>query len=207
MHDATELSCREFAAVLASSEPTPGGGGAAALVGALAASLSAMVTALTIGRKKYADVEGEMLALQKTCGDLRLTLLDLVKGDAEGFAPLAAAYGIPKDDPTRAETLENATLTACEAPLAMMEACCKVIECAEIAAEKGTKMATSDAACSASLAVGALQSASLNIYINTKSLQDRAAAEALNAKANAMLETYVPRGQAVFAAVRAGYLG
>ena len=206
MEDTTLLSCRDFADVLASDAPTPGGGGAAALAGALAAALAGMVTSLTLGRKKYAAVEAEMAALQSRCAALRERLLDLVRGDAECFAPLAAAYAIPKDDPARAETLEKATLTACDAPLAIMRACAEAVECAELAAEKGSKMAVSDAACAAALAVGALKSASLNVYINTRTLRDREAAARLNAEADGLLTTCVPRGEAVFAAVRAGFL-
>ena len=97
--DYTTKSCREFVTVLASSEPAPGGGGASALVAALGTALGNMVGALTVGKKKYADVEEEIKALMKKCDDLQTQLLDQVPADAEGFVPLAKAYGIPKDDP------------------------------------------------------------------------------------------------------------
>ena len=111
--DMTTKSCREFVTVLASNEPAPGGGGASALVAALGTALGNMVGSLTVGKKKYADVEEEIKALMKECDDLQTQLLDQVPADAEGFVPLAKAYGIPKDDPTRAETLEKATIIAC----------------------------------------------------------------------------------------------
>lgn len=107
--DMTTKSCREFVTVLASNEPAPGGGGASALVAALGTALGNMVGALTVGKKKYADVEEEIKALMKKCDDLQTQLLDQVPADAEGFVPLAKAYGIPKDDPSRPEILEQAT--------------------------------------------------------------------------------------------------
>ena len=114
--DDTMKSCREFVAVLASSAPAPGGGGAAALAAALGTALGNMVAALTVGKKNYADVEEELRGLMTRCEQLQNELLDQVAADKEGFLPLARAYGIPKDDPARAEVLEAATLTACAAP-------------------------------------------------------------------------------------------
>ena len=99
--DYTTRSCREFVTVLASSEPAPGGGGASALVAALGTALGNMVGSLTVGKKKYADVEAEIIALKEKCDKLQTELLDQVPADAEGFIPLSKAYGIPKDDPSR----------------------------------------------------------------------------------------------------------
>lgn len=203
--DDTLKSCREFTEVLSSSAPTPGGGGAAAVMGAIGVSLSAMVANLTIGKKKYADVEEEMKALEQIYQDLRVKLLDCAQKDAEGFAPLAAAYGIPKDDPNRETTLEQATMTALQAPLEIMELCCKGIEAAAVMAEKGSRLAVSDAGCAAACCRGALESASLNVFINTASLNDRAAAEELNEKAETMLKTYCPMAETVFESVRKNF--
>ena len=99
--DFTQNTCRDFVEVLASSAPVPGGGGAAALVGAIGTALGNMVGSLTVGKKKYADVEDEIIALKHKCDGLQKALLDQVPADAEGFEPLAKAYGIPKDDPNR----------------------------------------------------------------------------------------------------------
>lgn len=104
--DDTMKSCREFVAVLASSAPAPGGGGAAALAAALGTALGNMVAALTVGKKNYADVEEALRGLMTRCEQLQAELLDQVAADKEGFLPLARAYGIPKDDPARAEVLE-----------------------------------------------------------------------------------------------------
>ena len=203
--DFTKRSCREFVGALASSAPVPGGGGAAALVGAVGTALGNMVGALTVGKKKYAGVEDEIAALMVRCDDLQARLLDQVAADAEGFEPLARAYGIPKDDPNRDAALEEATLRACEAPMRIMALCCEAIEAVAVFAEKGSRIAVSDAGCAAACLRAALQSASLNVFINTKSMRDRDAAADINARAGAMLERYAPMADDVFARVRANF--
>ncbi len=205
MEDMTTKSCRVFVAELASDAPTPGGGGAAALVGALGTALANMVGALTVGKKKYADVEAEIRTLMARCDALQTELLDQVPADAEGFLPLARAYGIPKDDPNRAETLEQATVKACEVPVHIMELCCQSLEIVQAMAEKGSRLAVSDAGCAAVLAKAGLQAASLNVFINTKSLRDRNLAEAMNEKCLAMLDTYGKLADGIFETVKAGF--
>lgn len=200
--DSTQTTCREFAAALASSAPAPGGGGAAALVGAIGTALGNMVGALTVGKKKYADVEAEIVALRKRCDALQGELLDQVAADAEAFEPLARAYSIPKDDPARGALLEAATLKACEPPMRIMELCGEAIEAVAAFARKGSRLAVSDAGCGAAILKAALQSASLNVFINTRTLKDRTRADALNAKANALLDRYCALADEVFVAVR-----
>lgn len=202
--DFTKKTCREFVDALASSAPAPGGGGAAALAGALGTALGNMVGSLTVGKKKYADVEAEIVELKAKCDALQAALLDMVAEDARCFEPLAAAYGIPKDDPNRAAVMEDALKTACSSPMRIMELCCQAIEAIAVFAEKGSRIAVSDAGCGAALCKAALQSASLNVFINTKAMADRDAANALNDRANALLEKYVPAADSIFAAVRAG---
>lgn len=203
--DMTNESCRKFVEVLASSAPTPGGGGAAALVGAVGTALGNMVGSLTVGKKKYADVEAEILDLKAKCDALQTELLDLVKKDAEGFEPLAKAYGIPKDDPNRGEILEKATVEACKVPMEIMEKCCEALDYIKIFAEKGSRLAVSDAGCGAVCCKAALQAASLNVFINTKSLKDRTVAEELNRQANVMLSKYCALAEEIFADVRANF--
>ena len=123
--DMTLESCRKFVEVLASDAPAPGGGGAAALVGAIGTALGNMVGSLTVGKKKYADVQEEILDLKAKCDALQTELLDQVEADDKGFVPLAKAYGIPKDDPNRDAILEEATVTACAVPMHIMELCCQ----------------------------------------------------------------------------------
>ena len=170
------MDYRAFTEALASNAPTPGGGGAAALVGAVGAALGHMVGALTVGKKKYAAVEAELTACMERIDALRLRLLELVQRDADCFAPLVRAYGMAKDDPKRDETLELETLRAAQPPLEMMRAC-----------------------------RDALESAALNVVINTKTLRDRAAADALNAQAEALLQTGVPLAERIYAAVRTNF--
>ena len=198
-------SCRKFVEVLASDAPAPGGGGAAALVGAIGTALGNMVGSLTVGKKKYADVEAEIIALQGKCSALQKELLDQVEADEKGFVPLARAYGIPKDDPARAETLEKATVTACQVPVRIMELCCEAMEAIAVFAAKGSRLAVSDAGCAAVCVKAALQAASLNVFINTKTLKDRALAEEMNARCLGMLETYGAMADGIFETVKAGF--
>lgn len=203
--DFTQKSCREFVEVLASNAPVPGGGGAAALVGAIGTALGNMVGSLTVGKKKYADVEAEIIALKEKCDGLQKDLLDQVPADAVGFEPLAKAYGIPKDDPNRDKILEDATIVACAVPMKIMELCCEAIEAIAVFAAKGSRLAVSDAGCGAVCCKAALQSASLNVFINTKSLKNREVAEKMNAKANGMLDKYCAMADEIFAGVRANF--
>jgi formiminotetrahydrofolate cyclodeaminase len=200
--DFTQNSCREFVEVLASNAPVPGGGGAAALVGAIGTALGNMVGSLTVGKKKYADVETEIIALKAKCDGLQKDLLDQVPADAEGFEPLAKAYGIPKDDPNRDKVLEEATIVACAVPMKIMELCCEAIDAISVFAAKGSRLAVSDAGCGAVCCKAALQSASLNVFINTKSLKNRELAEQMNAKANGMLDKYCALADEIFEGVR-----
>ncbi len=203
--DMTLASCREFVTVLASDAPAPGGGGAAALVGAIGTALGNMVGSLTVGKKKYAAVEAEIIALKAKCDDLQKQLLDQVEADEVNFLPLAKAYGIPKDDPNRDKVMEEATIIACSTPMHIMELCCEAIEAIAVFAEKGSRLAVSDAGCGAVCCKAALQAASLNVFINTKSLKNREVAEEMNAKANGMLDKYCAMADDIFASVRANF--
>lgn len=203
--DMTLATCREFVKVLASDAPAPGGGGAAALVGAIGTALGNMVGSLTVGKKKYADVQDEIIALKAKCDDLQKQLLDQVEADEVNFLPLAKAYGIPKDDPTRDKVMEEATIIACSTPMKIMELCCEAIEAIKVFAEKGSRLAVSDAGCGAVCCKAALQSASLNVFINTKSLKNRPIAEEMNKKANDMLDKYCAMADAIFTNVRANF--
>ena len=192
--DMTMESCRTFVEVLASNAPAPGGGGAAALVGSL-----------TVGKKKYADVEAEIIELKAKCDALQKELLDQVEADDKGFVPLAKAYGIPKDDPNRDAILEEATITACGVPMHIMELCCEAIDCIAVFAAKGSRLAVSDAGCGAVCCKAALQAASLNVFINTKSLKNRDVAEEMNRKVNLMLNKYCDIADDIFNEVKAGF--
>ena len=198
-------SCRKFVEVLASDAPAPGGGGAAALVGAIGTALGNMVGSLTVGKKKYADVEAEIIALKAKCDALQTELLNQVEADEVNFLPLAKAYGIPKDHPDRDKIMEEATIIACSTPMKIMELCCEAIDCIAVFAAKGSRLAVSDAGCGAVCCKAALQAASLNVFINTKSLKNRDVAEDMNRKVNLMLNKYCDIADDIFNEVKAGF--
>lgn len=200
--DDTNKTCRAFVAALSSTDPTPGGGGAAALCGAVGAALCGMVAHLTVGKKTYAAVQDEIQQLLESADRLQQELLDQVSADAEGFLPLSRAYAIPKDDPARAAALQAAAEAACAAPLRIMALCADALRAAERLADIGSRLAVSDAGCAAALLRGALEAASLNVLVNTRTMTDRAAAVRLNDRCLSLLEQGSAHGERVFRAVR-----
>lgn len=199
------VPCNEFVEVLASKAPVPGGGGASALVGAIGTALGNMVGSLTVGKKKYADVEEEMYALKAKCDKLQAELLTLVERDAEVFEPLSKAYGMPRETEEekaeKARVMEIVLKDACSVPMEIMEKCCEAIDIIEEFAAKGSALAISDAGVGAAFCKAALEGASLNVYINTKSMKNREYAQELNQKADAMLAEYPKKAEAIFTSV------
>ena len=194
----------EFTDVLASKASVPGGGGASALVGAVGTALGSMVGSLTVGKKKYADVEAEIIELMKKADEVRSALLKQIDEDAVVFEPLSKAYGLPKDTEEqkaeKARVMEACLRDACSVPMEIMVKCCEAIESSEFAA-KGSSLAISDAGVGVAFCRAALQGASLNVFINTKSMTDKAYAEKLNKQAYDMLEKYVPMADEIFNSV------
>ena len=182
-----EKPATQFLSELSSNAPVPGGGGASAAVGAFAAALGMMVTNLTIGKKKYADYEEEVKAVRDRLEGLSDQLIDLVDGDAVAFEPLSKAYSIPKDDPERDTIMENALYEASVVPMSIMETVLAAAKELEILVAKGSKLAVSDVGVGILFAQAAIEGASLNVYINTKSMKDRERAAALDAKADAII--------------------
>lgn len=162
---------------VAAGTPTPGGGGAAAYVGALGSALNSMVGNLTVGKKSYADVEEDVQECLRQLQQVREELLGLVRKDAEAFAPLAACFKMPRateeEKARRTEAMQKALIDAIEVPLTIMRACARVIELSDFMAHNGSKMALSVVATGVSFAKGALTGAALNIYVNAKMLADR----------------------------------
>ena len=197
----TEDSSAVFTEKLASAAPVPGGGGAAALAGALGAALCAMAGNLTLGRKKYAEAEPEIRALVERAEAYREELMRLVDRDAEAFAPLAAAWAVPRDEPERPAILLAATRQACTAPLAMMESCCGVIRLLERMLQIGNRALLSDVGCAALFCRSALEAAAMNVFVNTKSIPGDEEAAGYDRAAEALLGEYLPRAQAVAGAV------
>lgn len=193
-----EKNIDKFLAELASSAPTPGGGGAAALCGALGIALGNMVGNLTLGKKKYADVQEDIAELNAKAEALRAGFVALVDADAEAFAPLSRAYSIPKDDPARDEIMEPALLKAAEAPLEIMRKCAEALELISGYAAKGSALAISDAGCAAALCGAAMEAAALNVKINTKSMKNRAVADNIKAEMNELLQKYFALSQEIY---------
>lgn len=201
------MSCEAFLEALASRAASPGGGGAAALVGAAGVALGNMVGSLTVGKAKYAAVEADILALNARAEALRRRLEGLVDADEAAFAPVAAAYKMPKSTPdeqaAKAAALEQALGGAAAVPLEVMEACAEGVALAEEYAHKGSVLAVSDAGCAALFCKAALEAAALNVRINTRLMADRTQADALNARAAALLARVCPQADALTAQINA----
>ena len=202
-----ENNINEFTEVLSSKAAVPGGGGASALMGAVGASLASMVGNLTVGKKKYADVEEQVKALMVEAEELRVELLRLIDADAEVFEPLSKAYGIPKEDPTRDEVMERVLRDACSVPMDIMRTVARAIEVHEKMGQMGSALAISDVGVGVVAAKAALQGASLNVYINTKSMKDREYAAAVEQAADELLNKYCDLADDVYDAVVARLRG
>ena len=192
------MELKEFLDRLASKEPTPGGGGVAALAGALGIALGNMTGSLTVGKKKYATVEEDIVELNKRAEGLRKELYGLIERDAKAFIPVSEAYSIPKADPMRNEIMETALKGAAEVPLEIMRKCCEALEIVAEYAQKGSAIAISDAGCAAVMCKAALESAALNVYINTKAMEDREAAKVMNDEVVVMMEKYSEMAKEIY---------
>ena len=194
-----------FTDVLASKASVPGGGGASALVGAVGTALGSMVGALTVGKKKYAAVEAEIIELMKKADEVRAALLKQIDEDARVFEPLSKAYGLPKEtEEQKAEKdriMEACLHEACSVPMEIMVKCCEAIELQKEFAAKGSSLAISDAGVGVAFCRAALQGASLNVFINTKSMKERDYADKLNKQAMEMLDKYVPMADEIYESV------
>jgi methenyltetrahydrofolate cyclohydrolase len=177
-----ERPIREFLADLASEAPTPGGGSAAAVMGAMGAALVSMVCRLTIGRKGYEAVDAELRAVLDEAEALRARLTDMARADVEAYTAVLAAYRRPKDTPeqavARTDAVQAALRGATEVPLACARASAAVVALGRRAAEKGNRTAAGDAAAGALAAHAALRASALNVHANAALMTDRAYAGA-----------------------------
>ena len=204
----SNYSCKEFVEVLASKAPVPGGGGASGLIGAVGIALGNMAGNLTVGKKKYADVEADVVVLNEKARRLQQELLALVEEDARVFEPLSKAYGMPKDTPDQVakkqEVMEAALVEACLVPLQIMRKCCEAIEVIAEYASKVSVLAISDVGVGAATCKAALLGASLNVFINTKSMQNRQKAEQFSIEAEDMIAQYGVLADKIFTQVEKG---
>jgi formiminotetrahydrofolate cyclodeaminase len=176
MSEIKDKSIEQFLNELASRQATPGGGSAAAVMGAQAAALISMVCNLTIGKPKYAEVEEEMKQLLNQAESLREQLTAMIKADVDVFDQLMACYGLAKDTDeqksTRSAQIQSVLKEATIVPLECAKACAKTIELSRVAAEKGNVGVISDAGVAVMSGYSALKSAALNVYINAASIKD-----------------------------------
>ncbi|MHB1160494.1 MAG: cyclodeaminase/cyclohydrolase family protein [Chloroflexota bacterium] len=181
----------QFLDLLASPSPTPGGGGIAALAGALAAGLISMVSNLTVGKEKYAGVQEEVKSLLAESENLRRELLQLVDADAQAFNQIMEGYRLPKateeEKRIRSARIQEATLEASRVPLEIARKCARIVELAGPAARIINVQAIGDVAMAAYLAEGAVRGAVINIDINLRSVKDQEAVAQLNGQAQALL--------------------
>jgi glutamate formiminotransferase/formiminotetrahydrofolate cyclodeaminase len=203
--DSEERDESVFLHSIAAGSATPGGGSAAAFAGAMGAALVAMVARLTVGKKKYANVEERMQEITSRADVLRAALHKAVTLDAQAFDSVMAAFRMPKksaqEKTARAEEIERATHIAAEVPLQVCRDAVEVLALAAEVAEKGNQNALSDAGSAGAMANACLQAAGLNVKINAGSVSDREAAQSwLDEQAH--LETQAAQsGQALNAAL------
>ncbi len=206
----TQSSLEKFLDDLASNAPTPGGGSAAAIMGAMGAALISMVCNVSIGKKGYEGAEAELKSVRDEAERLRRRLTAMVAEDVAAFDGLMAAYKQPKatdeDRAARAAAIQVSLRQATDAPLGCARACAEVIALARRAAELGYHGVISDAGVGVLAANTALRSAALNVYINAPSLQDRAFADGAVAELEKRAEFCAGESEAVYLIVR-GKLG
>ena len=194
-----------FLEVLSSKEPVPGGGGASALAGALGNALGQMVANLTIGKKKYADVEAEIKELLGRMQKLQAAFVTLADRDAQVFAPLAQCYSLPslteEEKAYKEKVMEERLLDASFVPLEIMEHAVAMLGILEVLGDKGSRLAVSDVGVGVQFIRASLLGAVMNVYINTKSMKNREKAEELNARAGQLIEEGTAWADRIYAKV------
>lgn len=201
-----DSSIQTFLDDLASERPTPGGGGAAAVCGAIGAALVSMVANLTVGKKNYEGVSDDLRSVNLRAQELRAELTRAVDEDVAAFDSVMGAYGLPRatdeDKAQRTAAIQAALKEATLAPLRAVKACFEVIRLSAEVAEKGNLNVISDAGVAALAANAGLRSAALNVFINAKGIKDRGFAEQQLAEVNALLADAVEKTESVYQTVR-----
>ena len=192
----------EYLEVLSSKAPVPGGGGASALAGALGNALGQMVVNLTVGKKKYAEVEEEMQEYLERLKTMQQEFLHLSDRDAEVFALLAECYRLPSATPEEKEhketVMEEKLLDASMVPVEIMEKALELLEILDVLADKGSRMAVSDVGVAVQFTRTALLGAVMNVYINTKSMKNREKAEEINQNAKRMIKIGISQADEIY---------
>ena len=201
----SEKTCIEFVDALASKSAVPGGGGAAALVGAIGMALGSMVCNLTIGKKKYAEYEESVKEILAKASEIEKKLLNMIDEDAENFLPLSKAYGLPtsteEEKKIKEETMENALKVACEVPINIVRVCYDAIKLHENLVDKGSRLAISDVGVGVQCLRAAILSGQLNVVININSIKDMEYVEKVRNEVNHLVEEGVKICDEVYAKV------
>ena len=201
----SEKTCIEFVDVLASKSAVPGGGGAAALVGAIGMALGSMVCNLTIGKKKYAEYEESVKEILTKASEIEKKLLNMIDEDAENFLPLSKAYGLPtsteEEKKIKEETMENALKVACEVPINIVRVCYDAIKLHEDLVDKGSRLAISDVGVGVQCLRAAILSGQLNVVININSIKDVEYVEKVRTEVNNLVKEGVRICDEVYAKV------
>jgi formiminotetrahydrofolate cyclodeaminase len=199
-------SIRNYLDEISSSSPTPGGGNVSAFSGAVASSLGIMVCNLTIGKKKYADVEEEIKDIKFELSVAKEEFLNLAEKDNQAFDKVMKAFKLPKDTDeqkkVRTESIEAATLEAAEAPAEVLKYCCKIVQLFQTLAEKGNQNSISDAGVAAALISTAAEGAYLNVLINCSSLSNQTVAREILKKNEIILSEVKKSGEEISEAIK-----
>lgn len=198
------MTMRTFMEELSSASPTPGGGGASALIGMVGSSLCSMVGNLTTGKKKYAQYEDDIERILIEAKAISERLYLLIEEDAKAFLPLSKAYGIKKDDPERDAIMEVALVEASKVPLQIIKEISNVIPIMEELTIKGSKIAISDVAVAAAACEAGIKGAVMNVYINTKLMKNREVAETMNIEAKSLVHEGCKRCQMIYHEIGSG---
>ncbi|MBP1150472.1 formiminotetrahydrofolate cyclodeaminase [Methylocaldum sp. RMAD-M] len=201
-----DKTIHQFLDDLASKSATPGGGSAAAIMGAMGAALVSMVCNLTIGKKNYEAVEPEMKELLTKAESLRAQLMDMVRADVEVFDKVMGAYGLPKETQeqktARSQQIQSALQEATDVPIACAKACAEVIRLSKIVAEKGNRNVVSDAGVAVVAGYAALKSAALNVYVNAGAIKDEKFVSSRLAELNGILSGMDLLNEEIFQTVK-----
>jgi formiminotetrahydrofolate cyclodeaminase len=188
----TEKSVNTFLDELASSAPAPGGGSAAALGAAIGAALLSMVANLTVGKKKYADVQDDILRILNRSEALRRRCVELLESDVAAYTKVSKAYKMPRETEeekaARSAAIQEALKGATTVPMELAETCVEILSLCPESAEKGNVLAVSDVGVGVLMAEAALRAAALNVLINLGSIKDEAFVRREGARLDALLD-------------------
>lgn len=197
-----DMQVTEFVNLMASDAPAPGGGSAAALEGALGAALTAMVCALTVGKKKYADVQELAVESQKKADDLKARFVDVMDRDTEAFNAVSAVFAMPKDTDeqkaARKAAMQEALKGCTKTPFEMMQLACETLELTRSLVGRLNASAASDLGCSALSLRAAIQGAWLNVLINISGINDEAFAAEYRKNGEALLAKALPLADEIY---------